>query len=591
MLTRGVEQLGKQWRALARSASTPVPFRLPPAAFPVVILCLSTLIIAMIFVAGVRRGMDHVTMFGPEGEQTAISVALSESVYGIHLGYVGLANVRDKLVEVWNKGAKDGHDPILIKNDSNRDLLNGAIKAAASLGPQTPGDVGDRTLITTVYDDMGYVDYVKLAFRLFGQRIESLYYTFFLLLGLSVLAFVWTFRDSITPQIVLLCTLFAFYIELHTAIFTPGMPTFYGMRHGSTLALVPMWYLAFAILQRKRLTFGNAIAVAIEAAIMILSFRMRGSSSWTMILVLGTAFATAFIPWCRRPPRERSGMRLVRATAPWPALLLVGAFFANGVYDDAVLHPVYFTDDVMPYHGLWHSAVLGISLEPNLLDPEVAAKLRKGSIKADSLDSIGWYEALDYLKRSHFLEPNANPAVSPVGYISPWTGTYKTRLHDNIMRRVFFDIVLHHPLGVARLYLWVKPALLIDCIRLLFEYTPGHKWLYLIVGAGIGISILMVLSGAFARERVALTLLAYASALLASTLPNLWAYASFATMADNFLMLLGFVTFAIGMTIALAFHATWQLATHASGRLPVGEFAPDRTLQLSSILQNCQFSD
>src|SRR4051812_14697309 len=154
---------------------------------PIITACLAALIIGITFQAGVKRGMDHVTTYGPESEQTAISVALSDNVYKLRRGYVAYATVHNKLLEVWNRGVTSPSDPLLIKNTSDRELMNEAITAAASLGPQSGGFISDRTLITTIYDDQGYVDYVKLAFRLFGLRIESMYYTFFALIGLSSL--------------------------------------------------------------------------------------------------------------------------------------------------------------------------------------------------------------------------------------------------------------------------------------------------------------------------------------------------------------------------------------------------------------------
>lgn len=193
-------RLGRFHRAPAFDGPSAVPRDLPTAISPIMTICLSALIIALIFLAGIRRGMDHVAAYGPESEQTAISIALSEGAYGLHFGYLGYASVRDALVAVWNQGARTRDDPIIIQNNKNGELLNKAILAAATLGPQQPGFVGDGTLITTLYDDMGYVDYVKLSFRLFGQRIEAMYYTFFVLLSLSTFAFMWVFRDSIAAQ-------------------------------------------------------------------------------------------------------------------------------------------------------------------------------------------------------------------------------------------------------------------------------------------------------------------------------------------------------------------------------------------------------
>jgi hypothetical protein len=68
-------------------------------------------IIVLVFVGGLRRGVDPVTMFGPENEQGAIAIALSDVTYHLNAGYLGYATVRDKLVEIWNRGARNGQDP------------------------------------------------------------------------------------------------------------------------------------------------------------------------------------------------------------------------------------------------------------------------------------------------------------------------------------------------------------------------------------------------------------------------------------------------------------------------------------------------
>jgi hypothetical protein len=215
-----------------------------------VVALLATFIIGITALTGIQRGMDHKVAWGPGSEQHAISIALSESVYGLHLGYVGFRTVNDKLVEIWNRGATGPNDPILIENSSNADLMNEALRAAASLGPQKAGYLSDGSLIHTQYDDMGEVDFYKIAFSLFGLQIQSYYYLFFALLALSTLVYVLTFHDNIYALAALLCTLFAFYIELHLNMFSPGAPTFPGMRHGSTLGLVAMWYFVFLLDRR-----------------------------------------------------------------------------------------------------------------------------------------------------------------------------------------------------------------------------------------------------------------------------------------------------------------------------------------------------
>ena len=138
---------------------------------PLVIALLATFIIGLTALTGIERGMDHKVAYGPWSEQRAISIALSESVYGLHLGYVGFGSVFNKLAEIWNGGVPDDADPALIERSSNAEVINEALRAAASLGPQKVGYLSDGSLVTTFYDDMGEVVFYKLAFRLFGLQI------------------------------------------------------------------------------------------------------------------------------------------------------------------------------------------------------------------------------------------------------------------------------------------------------------------------------------------------------------------------------------------------------------------------------------
>lgn len=67
---------------------------------PLLVALLATFIIGLTALTGIERGMDHKVAYGPWAEQRAMSIALSESAYGLRLGYVGLRSVNDKLVEI-----------------------------------------------------------------------------------------------------------------------------------------------------------------------------------------------------------------------------------------------------------------------------------------------------------------------------------------------------------------------------------------------------------------------------------------------------------------------------------------------------------
>jgi hypothetical protein len=298
----------------------------------------AAVIIFMLFSSGIRRGMDHVMTFtNPQNEQTAIAIAISEAVYGLD-SYVGYASVRDELAKVINRGTDGAGDPKVLPNLANRDLINEAIAKATTLGEQPEGFVADRSLITMVYDDVGFVDYSKIAFALFGYRIEALYYLFFTVLSLSAAIFLVQYWKSPTAQAVLLCSLLAFYLELDTEIFNAYMPTFWGLRHCSTLALVPMWHLMLLLVQRVRLSPQAIVLSVIQIAILVLAIKTRGSTAWMVFFLASVTIFLAFRGWWQLPREDRSAARLVKLSARWPLVLVVLGLLGSKLYTDARLH-------------------------------------------------------------------------------------------------------------------------------------------------------------------------------------------------------------------------------------------------------------
>jgi hypothetical protein len=413
---------------------------------------------------------------------------------------------------------------------------------------------------------------VKLSFRLFGLRFKSFYDTFFVLLAISALGFLWTFRSDVPAQVVLLFTLFAFAIEPHTAIFTSNMPTFTGLRHSSTLALIPMWYFTFLLLRaspllvlrlrslrlklrREQLLGLLAVIVALfQLALLILAIKIRGSAIWSVIFVVSVGVAVAILPWWRTPG-PRSYRLLLRKLCCWPTILVVGGLFMHGQYMKFVLHPVYFTDDVMPYHGLWHSAYIGLAA----YGPEIVGP---GIKEIGNLDAAAHAAAVEYLDRIHFLRPNPDRLSAPTGYISPWTGTIKFRLHDEIMRRAFFNAAVKYPLKTAKLYFVTKPWASYANLEQIIDRTPTATWLWLgCLGGLIGGLLLAWMGGVEAAGEVILPIVA---AIPFATLPNMWAYSSFSTVADLFLTSLALFQACVAVGIMLVVHVAGNLRYKSS---------------------------
>jgi hypothetical protein len=504
-------------------------------------------VIVLIFVGGLRRGMDHVTMFGPENEQAAIAIALSDVAYGLNAGYLGYATVHDKLVQIWNRGASSGHDPILIQNGANRELLNEAISAAASLGPQQRAYVGDRTLITMLLADIGSVDIYKIGFRLFGYKIESAYYTFFLILIVSTVTYLFVFWNDTLPKLILLCMLFAFYVEMHTPILTADMPTFFSERHGSALAFVPMWHFVFLFMYRYRASVAILFATVIQVTIMLLAIKIRGSTIWIVLFLVLLSIAISVLDWRRLAPETRTWQRLLRTTAQWPVVLLVGALLVNDQYVKASLHPVYFTDHVIPYHPLWLSAIAGvIGYSPELMPPH--SKINE-VYQTLGMDTAVYTAGMEYLNDVAFLRTAPDyPLTAPPTLLSPWTGTYKFRLMDESVRRAMMQLVRKHPLGVLQLYLSKKPYNIVTVMFGMIKQAPGWTWIWLLLFGGIGIFVMALLAGAPTSSTGRGALLPVAAMPFAALGP-MWAAATTYTLLDLALITFVFLQLLLGATL------------------------------------------
>ena len=90
---------------------------------------------------------------------------------------------------------------------------------------------------------------------------------------------------------------------------------------------------------------------------------------------------------------------VAREVVKWPVFVLLGGLFISNLSLSAALHPVYSTDDVLPYHGLWHSAILGMRYSPHMLPERAAETIRSGG----ALDAAGYYAVEEYLEQDRLL--------------------------------------------------------------------------------------------------------------------------------------------------------------------------------------------
>jgi SAM-dependent methyltransferase len=539
----------------------------PPFLKTLIALALAATIIGLTMSAAIRRGLDHAVTVAA-GDHTAIAISLSDSIYHINLGYLGLKQVADKITEYWTRVSQGGAPNVKAPSAGQ---LNAGVRAAASLGPQIPGYVSDGTLIVTQNDGKGAVDYVTIAFRLFGTQVQSLFYLYFALVGLSAVIFIVTFRDNIYALAVLLCTLAAYYIQLRLRILDPpDIPAYFGMRNGSTLCLIAMWHFVFLVITARKPTPWVVLGAIAQLGILILAWRLR----WAAIWVFGFVFLVALVPalrhlrlrqfgllsrprfnadyamgvWRSTVEATMSLLAAAEATLRWPVVLLLAGLLASSLYDRVALHAVYFTDDVMPERGLWNAAYLGLAkYDPGVLDPWMTNVVKARGIG----EELSWWAARDQMDRIRLVpwDGKLDFAQPAPGWMSEWKGIgIRAGLQDRMVRGGFMHAVKKHPLRVLAIYLVRKP---LDIVSTLIKpFRRGITWLVLSLLVGIGIGALVARFGQDDARMSRNMILLSGGAVLAATMPSLWAYPSLAAMGDSVLLLAAFVPIAVAMSTA-----------------------------------------
>jgi hypothetical protein len=139
----------------------------------------------------------------------------------------------------------------------------------------------------------------------------------------------------------------------------------------------------------------------------------------------------------------------------------------------------------------------------------------------------------------------------------------KFRLHDNISRRVFFEIAAKHPMDMLVLYVYKKPlAIVRETFALLAQGESTMCAVLVVLGGAVAACILLFLGSVETESIWSIALLAGAPIPFAA-LPNIWAYSEFWTMSDFFLALLIFLQLSVAVLAVLAGRSLRHLTKHA----------------------------
>lgn len=389
--------------------------------------------LAATYVSGVAVKLDQSV---PERfRYYGIPVAVSADRYGLP-GYVAYAEIENKFANSL---------PIdQILSEHLPAVLPAATVTAAARG---------EGLFFVPADDKGDVTYTRLAFWLFGPHAASLYQFYFVLIGLSALAFAIAFHGGLERLFVGLCATLALWglvSAFRDDLFLPNAVTLYDPRILGTGAILAFLHLGFSTTQA--LTPIRVICLTYQTWLLLFVIHVRFDNVWLLMALAAWLVAAAV---ARRHELTRSALLRIAT----PIVLVVAGLGGLLAWERAVYHPRYFTSH-MAHHLIWHNAGLGFVVHPGFART-FAFPASDGAMMdrtARYLLARGQQGAVAEVFGAAYSNPTGTPdgATINVGQFLHSDSSDIAR-YDSYAKEVIIATALDQPGQTLALYLYYKP--------------------------------------------------------------------------------------------------------------------------------------
>ncbi len=504
-----------------------------PRVFCWVMAIVVVVALAGAFRVGLQRGFDHTIGVEAWGRMLfGIGGAITSMAHGRH-GYV-IASVVETVLQY---GGLTGHPEILASrgltfpaNLQDAALIDAAIQKAV----QFP--IAASPVRGVSGDDPGMVDFVRIAFTLFGYNLLSLYLTYFVLFSMTVWAFFRSFRDRPACLAVLAVAVLA-----HLGVFVSGLLDLNGDTLGaptnprflSVLAVIPALHLGLVMFLGLAASWRNAASTTLQAGMVVFAYWIRASAVWVPVALLILAMVISI--------RSRSLRSL------WSFGLLAALWLIHGIYVTQALSPVYRQTGDISHHPIWHSIFYSLQF-----NPQWGVKYAAAYDGADG-DELTTIAAKKYLER--------HPPRRPDKLYNPTTGTLKWTAIESTVRKEFFEIFRNDPQFVLATFFVHKPRYLISQLRayMISIRRFSAAWCFFLTAVWL---MMTAFFAASRRERRVFThgAVLMAGAFLVSLVPIVLTVPYRTVIADQFFML-AIVVAAWGVAVpAFAIDAVAHLA-------------------------------
>jgi hypothetical protein len=369
----------------------------------------------------------------------AVPAALSDVVFGHRVRYTTLTIVDGAYWEGLKTTARTADDI---------DAVMAQIEAL------------DRSRIGSEYkllgsDDKGIVDFVALAFRLFGLHFRGITWLYFLLQGGSCLLLVVGSRRH--PAIIglLVVLLLGQYMLLPMIRFNPQLGSLLALRAMPVLSLVACLHAIYFALQPSTRPI-DIILVLAQVGLIVYAVHIRSTTEWQVgILTLATIVAM-LLRWCREHTETgRVTWRQLRSSAivglPLAAALL-GLLFLRGYR--VVAYPAeYQRGDQILIRVFWHNIVSGLSFQPDFAERE--------QMRIDDVSVV-------YAIGRYLIQNGRRDEWVAMGGESPALADIRWAMYDRVARDYLVDECRAEPSVCLSADFYYKPRSLLGLMAWLY---------------------------------------------------------------------------------------------------------------------------
>jgi hypothetical protein len=413
---------------------------------------------------GIRLGQDQVAFHPAYRIRQSLAVAISrlhDPSPGKYLAYKSVVNVLDE-----NGFAMFVGEP--------GPLMNAKVWAALLAdGPrldriiQQAKDVAiDTSLPPEIIkrNELGLADYIYLSFRIFGDKISSLYYFFYLIVAASCLVYILQFRDR--PFLLYLLAFFIaalYFLEDYASNYSVQLGSIANSRGYSGLSLLPALHVLFVFWQRLPPRALTVAGVVLQSLIFAFLLSCRTEVAWQLAMVAAIAGGVGLS--LLRPLRGQKPRALLgRLVLLWPTVVLV---MTVAVYATVVSLEVDSRYETEPKgHLIWHEVLIGtLSTSPQLQHEYVDNE------KPLYSDGLAYVAVIRDLKARNATSspilrklPNGDLTVNLMAGSSEY---------DRFARSLTLRIIRDHPIAVVE----TVPVKVWDQLRLYTSpFRHGMAW-------------------------------------------------------------------------------------------------------------------